>query len=222
MTASMERTDTSDMIIVHRLFRREFRRAPRLILGVAEGDTERAEFIGSYLADIAAGLHHHHHAEDELLWPKLLERVSLQAELIHRMEGQHERLAVLLGRIDELLPVWRTRAEASVRDELADVIAQASGALDEHLGEEESEILPLVAEHLSPDEWEAIGKRAQEGIPKEGTKPFVALGALLDEASPTERRFMLAKLPLPLRVIYGLIGERIYRRAMTRLVGTAN
>lgn len=221
MTASTERTDTSDMVIVHRLFRREFNRAPRLILGVAEGDTERAELIGSYLADIAAGLHHHHHAEDELLWPKLLDRVSLQAALIHRMEAQHERLGELLARVDELLPLWRTRAEAPVRDELADLIARASSALDEHLSEEENEVLPLVAEHLSPPEWEAIGKRAQEGIPKEGTKPFVALGALLDEASPAERKFMLAKLPLPLRVIYGLIGERIYRRAMARLVGTA-
>lgn len=56
----------------------------------------------------------------------LLERVSLQADLIDRMDAQHERLGELLARIDELLPVWRARGEASVRDELADVIAQAS------------------------------------------------------------------------------------------------
>lgn len=222
MTASTERTDTSDMIIVHRLFRREFSRFPRLVLDVGAGDTGRAELIGSYLADIAAGLHHHHHAEDELLWPVLLERVSLRADLIHRMEAQHERLGELLARIDELLPVWRSRAEASVRDELADVIAQASSALDEHLTEEENEILPIVAEQLSPAEWDAVGERAQEGIPKQGTKPFIALGALLDEASPAERKYMLAKLPMPLRVVYGLVGDRIYRRAMARLVGTAN
>jgi hemerythrin-like domain-containing protein len=221
MTASSQRTNTSDMNIVHRLFRREFSRAPRLILGVREGDTERAEFIGSYLADIAAGLHHHHHAEDELLWPKLLERVSVRADLIHRMESQHERLGELLARIDVLLPRWRSRAEASVRDELADVMAQASSALDEHLTEEENEILPLVAEYITPAEWNAVGERAQEGIPKQGTKPFVALGALLEETTPAERKYMLAKLPAPIRIAHQLIGGRIYRRAMARLVGTA-
>ena len=35
------------------------------------------------------------------------------------------------------------------------MIAQASSALDEHLTEEENEILPIVAEHLSPAEWAA-------------------------------------------------------------------
>lgn len=221
MTGTAERVDTWEMNVIHRLFKREFRRAPDLIRGVADGDAARAEVVGDYFADIATGLHHHHSGEDDLLWPLLLERATLHADLIHRMESQHERLGVQLHRIDELLPRWRAKAEASVRDELADVIAQASVVLEEHLTEEENEILPIVSEHLTQHEWEALGKRGQEAIPKKGAKPLIALGAILEEASPKERELFLAQLPAPVRVIYKVVGAGMYRRAMTRLVGPA-
>src|SRR4051794_26041394 len=107
MTITTERVDTWDMVLVHRVFRREFRMLPALVRAVAEGDTARAAVVGQHLEHVAGALDHHHTAEDELLWPLLLERAALHTELINRMEAQHARLHGPLARITELNPQWR-------------------------------------------------------------------------------------------------------------------
>jgi hemerythrin-like domain-containing protein len=145
--------DTWEMVVVHRLFRREFRLMPGLIRTVRPGDTARSEYIGEHIAGLAEGLHHHHEGENELLWPKLLERVgNLDTALVQRMETQHEVVAVGLSKVDTLLPRWRGTADRATGEELATVLADVSAALDEHLGEEEREVLPLVSIYITEAE----------------------------------------------------------------------
>nr|WP_296068843.1 hemerythrin domain-containing protein [uncultured Actinoplanes sp.] len=215
-TTTAERTDTWDMIMVHRVFRREFHMLPALVRAVRPGDTARAEIIGAHLANVAAGLHHHHRAEDELVWPLMLQRASLHADLINRMEAQHERLHQPLARIDELLPRWRATAGLTDRDELADMIAQASVALDEHLADEEREVCPLIEQHLTPAEWAAVGERGRSVIPQ-GKMALVFLGAILEDATLTEKRRFLAELPAPARLLWRLAGQRVYAKSRDRV-----
>src|SRR3954454_3057745 len=68
-------TDTREMLVVHSLFRRELRLASGLVRGGAPADTRRAGGISAHLQLVEDVLHHHHTSEDELLWPKLLDRV---------------------------------------------------------------------------------------------------------------------------------------------------
>ena len=216
MTQTRQRVDTWDMRCVHRVFRREFRLLPSLIQSVALGDTARAGVVADHAGDMTYMLHHHHSGEDDLLWPILLERVALRADLVHRMEAQHEQISVLLDRFETLLPQWRARADTAARDELAGLGARLSAALDEHLAEEENEVLPLVSEHLTQAEWNALGERGQESLPK-GSKAFVFLGGILKDASPAEQKRFLAMLPIPVRLSWKLFGAGIYRRANARL-----
>jgi hypothetical protein len=212
--------DTWEMVVVHRLFRREFGLAPGLIRRVADGDRQRSAVVADHLDMLTYGLHHHHTTEDELLWPVLLTRVGeLDGDLVRRMEGQHEVVATLVARAKELLPVWRAQASATTGEELANVFDKMSVALNEHLGEEENEILPLCSQHLTQAEWDALGERGQEGMPK-GAQAFVSLGAILEEATPEERRMFMAKLPMPARVLWSLVGKGIYRRQMTKIHGS--
>jgi iron-sulfur cluster repair protein YtfE (RIC family) len=210
--------DTWVMVLIHRVFRRGFRELPVLIRGVADGDTARAAIVGGHLADLTTMLHHHHTGEDDLLWPLLIQRVSLETELIHRMESQHDRVAGLLRSVDTLLPSWRAAAHAATRDRLAAVIDEVSQALDEHLAEEEQRILPLVSVHLSQVEWDALGHRGQQSMPK-GGKGFVLLGGILHEATPEEYQRFVAMLPPPVRLMWALFGKGIYQRATVRLHG---
>jgi len=208
-TTSTERVDTWEMNLVHRVFRREFRITPALIRAVPAGDTARATVIGDHLRNVADALHHHHTAEDELLWPIMLGRVGLRESLVHRMQAQHERLGGLLERITDLNARWRAHASAGDRDELSDTVAQASVALDEHLADEENELLPLVSEHVTQAEWDALNERAREAIPK-SKLALVFVGAILEEASPAEERMFLAQLPAPARLLWRLFGKRVY------------
>ena len=214
-----EHVDTWEMVVVHRMFRREFRAMPGLLRAVVAGDTARSEYVGEHIALLATALHHHHSGEDELLWPTLLGRVgSLNTDLVARMEAQHEVVSVGLATVDTLLPRWRSTADASTRDELATVLAEVSAALDEHLDEEEKEVLPLVSSYITQAEWTAIGEHGKSGLPK-GRKGFVALGMILEDATPDERVRFLDLLPVPVKLIYKLIGAGIYRRADARLHG---
>jgi hypothetical protein len=208
--------DTWEMVVVHRAFRREFREAPGLIGSVRAGDRERAELVGRYLASIVESLHHHHCGEDDLLWPVLLPRVALHTELVHRMESQHKQLAVLIDRVEELMPGWRVTGDAVAGRELAGVFTEASALLDEHLAEEEAEILPLVAEHMTAAEWQAIGDRGVASLPKNSTA-FVFLGLILQDATDEQRTAFLGLVPTPVRWFWHLFGKGIYRRAYRRL-----
>ncbi len=127
-----ERPDTHEMYVVHRVFRRETALLPRLVRNVRAGDTERARFVAAHYRDYALGLHHHHTAEDLLIWPLLLARVDLEAELVLRMEQQHEVVAAGLEAVAALLPeidlADEAAAEARFRA-LADELGLKAGNL---------------------------------------------------------------------------------------------
>ena len=103
-TANTPLTDVHDMVVVHRVFRRELRLIPQLVRAVAPGDTARAAVLAGWSRMVLTGLHGHHTSEDLLLWPKLLERCEPDAELVHRMEEQHSRVHAAL---EDLGPALR-------------------------------------------------------------------------------------------------------------------
>src|SRR4051812_26190744 len=130
--ATDERPDTREMVVVHRIFRRESRLMPLMVRAVEPGDTDRAAFVGRHLRDYLDALHGHHTAEDEVLWPLLLARVDLERELVVRMQSQHEALAATLERVAVLLPRWLAGAGAAERDALADALDAHNGLIVEH------------------------------------------------------------------------------------------
>jgi iron-sulfur cluster repair protein YtfE (RIC family) len=211
------RTDTHDMIVVHRVFRREFPMAPRLIRAVPAGDVARARVVAGHLHDMYLGLHNHHTSEDDLLWPLLLARVDLDADKVLLMEAQHQKVDALLSRALSLLPEWEAAASPGVRDTLADVYDALWPVLLEHLEAEESEVLPLVAEFVTQAEWNRLGERFEHETPKNRLMLF--LGALLEEATPAEAAMMLGKLPGPARLIWRLVGRRAYARRIRAVRG---
>ncbi|MFI7602080.1 hemerythrin domain-containing protein [Actinoplanes sp. NPDC049681] len=204
------------MVLVHRVFRRELQLLPALVRAVPAGDVARAEVVGAHLHSIATALHHHHSGEDQLLWPLLLERAVEHTDLIRRMEAQHDSLHQPLARIAELNPRWRRLAAAADRDELADVLDRASASVDEHLTDEEELLLPLVPEFVTQREWDALGKHGRDGTPK-GKPLLLFLGAILEDATPAERQRFLGQMPPPVRLIWRLLGDRLYRRTRDRV-----
>ncbi|MFI5926581.1 hemerythrin domain-containing protein [Micromonospora sp. NPDC051543] len=206
---------THEMVIIHRVFRREATVLERLVASAGVGDVARAAQLTAAIREYVGGLHHHHHLEDELIWPLLRERAGLHTDLVTRMEKQHGQLDTSLQAIDALLPQWEGQASAEVRDDVAASLASHRAVLVEHLDEEEEQIIPLIAEHLSVDEWNLVGRRGLEAVPR--NKVMHALGAILEDATPDERRYFLAKVPAIGRVMWRLVGERQYRQRMSRL-----
>ena len=207
--------DTNDMVVIHRVFRREFRLLPVMITAVPAGDARRSGMVAAHAAEIVGALHHHHQGEDDLLWPRLHERALFSDEVVTRMERQHQHLGEVLDQIDVLLPTWRQAADIASARRLAELFATGSEALDEHLAEEERLILPVVAQHISQAEWDELGQRGMASIPK--ARLLVFLGYILEDATPEERTEMMKKLPPPARLAYSMIGKRKYKKEATAL-----
>jgi iron-sulfur cluster repair protein YtfE (RIC family) len=207
--------DVQEMVIVHRMFRREYRLASVLVRGVAAGDRTRAAVVAAHLSELTAMLHHHHQGEDDLVWPRLHARTPISSELVHRMESQHGQVGGLLGQLDELLPAWAAEPGLGQRESLAETLDALASALEAHLDEEEREILPLVEQHLTAAEWNELGERAVAAIPK--ARMLVLLGYILEGTSPSERQTMLGVLPPPVRLIYKAVGQRKHVKERNRI-----
>ncbi|WP_293990672.1 hemerythrin domain-containing protein [Streptomyces sp.] len=213
--ATAGRPHTHEMVVVHRVFRRESALLPRLVRAVPDGDRARAARVAAALRDYTLGLHHHHHAEDELIWPLLRARAAHDEALVDRMTAQHEAIDRTLTSVAEWTPVWEGAGDRIPGEELALALDAHRIALLEHLDEEERSLLPLVAEHLTVPEWELVGQRGLEGLPK--NKRMLALGAILEEATPEESAYFLGRAPLIGRLLWRAVGRRqyaAYRRSM--------
>jgi hemerythrin-like domain-containing protein len=203
------------MALIHRLIRRGFDQARECVLtpGAATRVASIAEYVGFHLD----GLHAHHSSEDELIWPILHERASLSDSLITRMEEQHAGVHTAVETARRELAMWAASPTAARAESLAAALGTTVDRLAEHLAEEERDVVPLIAAHVSQEEWDHLGKVAfSKFTPKQR---FTAMGEMLEAARPEEAARMSAGLPVPVRVIWRLVGRRRYQRFISSVRG---
>lgn len=214
MTTSATFVDTHEMVLIHRVIRREFGQLPRLFRAAA-GDRARSKLVGAHAKEMLEFLHTHHSGEDELLFPLLRKRTTLDPELMDRMDAQHAVVDAAVKDITEDLPGWTTSANAAAGERMAAVIDATMPTLVEHLAEEEREVLPIVAVTLTQREWDALAKHSISAIPL--ARRLVMLGHITEEADEAERQRFLQVVPAPARWAYLLIGRRQFARDMAAI-----
>ena len=212
-------TDTREMNAVHDAFRAEFGALPGLVTSVADGDTERAAIVGGHVMMMTMMLHSHHSSEDVLLWPVLEQRVPERADFVHTMEGQHHRIGELIEAAQSQAGPWMGTASAAAGSELATTIAELDERIVEHLAIEEAEVLPLVAAHMSQEEFGAIGEHSRESLTQD--QLAVGLGLILDDTSPELGEVLLGSMPPEARAGFEQFGMPQYVQYRARLVGDA-
>ena len=218
MTAPSSTSPASDpweMALIHSLIRRGFEQARCAVL--APAPPARASAVAEYVGFHLDGLEAHHSSEDELIWPTLHERAGLSGVLIRRMEEQHAGLHDALVATRRELASWEAAPTTESSGALATALGTVVDRLSEHLTEEERDVVPLIAAHITQAEWDHLGKVAfSKFTPRQR---FIAMGEMLAAASPTEAARMLAGLPAPIKVIWRLVGRRRYQRFMAEVRG---
>ena len=164
MSTSGPGVDTHEMVLIHRVIRREFGQLPRLFRSAAN-DRARSKVIGAHAREMLHFLHTHHTGEDELLFPLLRERAALDPELMDRMDAQHAQVNDAVAAVSAELPAWTASADAVAGERMAALIEAAMPALIDHLAEEEQKLLPIVSVTLTQSEWDALGKHGMSAIP---------------------------------------------------------
>jgi hemerythrin-like domain-containing protein len=209
----------AEMKTIHSAFRRELRLAPELIRSVEHGDRLQANIVATHLDLVDRFLHHHHTIEDEMLWPKLLERVPTEiAPIVELMESQHHVVAELLEHTVVERAAWRKDADSARAAQLGAVYTRLYTALIEHLDAEEQHVMPLVEACITQKEWAKIGKAAQRSTPVKDAPRM--LGMLAYDGDPEVMREMLGAVPGPMRNVVLSMGRRAYAKHAQRVYGT--
>ena len=199
-----------EMPIIHRIFRRQFAEVRALVQQVPAADAMRVGAVAEHLGFLMEGRHMHHTTEDDLVWPKLLDRAGLDAPLVQRMEVQHQQIDLLVAKLRAALSAWRSDPTPTTSSALADGIGEFLTVLEEHLDEEEQVVVPLIDRHLTKAEWQEVGQRGFEKFTP--AQRWIATGQLVEVATPNESAMMFDQLPRPVKVLWHLIGKRKYRR----------
>ncbi|MFG1703622.1 hemerythrin domain-containing protein [Nonomuraea sp. M3C6] len=211
--------DVRMMRVAHSSFRRELGLSPAAVRAVAAGDRRRTSIVADHAALFLSLLHHHHSIEDDLLWAALLERVPGElAPLVHVMQSQHEHVAALLDQAHGALETWRRTAATPDGEALAEILSSLCTALFEHLHAEETHLLPIMARHITAEEWEEFTAQGMSSIPKR--LMFLGFGMMLYEGDPEVIGIEMRKLPAPLRRLLPPLGRRAFRRYARRIHGT--
>jgi hemerythrin-like domain-containing protein len=208
--------DTHEMVLIHRVIRREFGQLPRLFRAAAN-NRARSKLIGAHAREMVHFLHTHHTGEDEMLFPLLRERAALDPKLMDGMDTQHAQVNDAVAAITAELPAWTTSADAAAGERMASLIDATMPTLIDHLAQEEQKLLPTVSVTLTQREWDALGKHGMSAIPL--TRRLVILGHITEDTDNAERHRFLQVVPAPARLAYKLIGHRQFTHETTAIRG---
>ncbi|WP_208103679.1 hemerythrin domain-containing protein [Mycolicibacterium sp. CBMA 226] len=216
MSTYVPGVDTHEMVLIHRVLRREFGQLPRLLRSAAN-DRARSKIVGAHAQEMLDFLHTHHTGEDELLFPLLRKRTALDPDLMDRMNAQHAQVDDTVIAVSAELPAWTATAYPPAGEKMAARIEAMMPTLIDHLAEEEHNLLPVAAVTLTQSEWGALGKHGMSAIPL--TRRLVILGHITEEADDAERQSFMQVIPALARWAYKLIGHRQFTREITALRG---
>jgi ketosteroid isomerase-like protein/hemerythrin-like domain-containing protein len=207
--------NTADMLMVHRVFRREFTALPQLVTSTRDGDLARAAVVARHLDLVLDLLHHHHETEDELLWPLLHERAPDQRELFAAMTAEHADLVARVDAAREAATAWGGTAEHPEGVALADRITDLARHMTEHLQHEERAALPVCARVVDQPEWNRLGERALGALGP--AHALLVLAAMHEDSTDQEWQEFHALLPAVVAAAYDADGAAQYRTYITEV-----
>jgi hemerythrin-like domain-containing protein len=202
--------DVRDMAIVHQTFRNVYEESARLVRAAPAPSASRVTFLADHIDFALAALHHHHEGEDELLYPKLIERVPEQAPMTEQVEHEHQLIKTALDATSAGCAAWRRQPSAETGEALAAALDRLNVAVQPHLDDEEQKVVPLAAVTFTQQEWDEMGKHGAAWIPR--NKRGLAFGMMLEPLGQADRAHMMRNLPAPVRMLYPLLIERPWKK----------
>lgn len=200
---------------IHRVFLWAYDEAPGLVRSAAAGDRERSAFVGEVLGNFDKLLHVHHEGEDLLMYPKLAARAPACALHVEEMLSQHAAVAERLAAIAPLREQWTRTAEPALGEDLAVKYESLSALLKIHLRREVTEVTPAVERVLTSKEMEEMASHGVDAFDKKVVLAY--LGMILATNPLQDQREFIKDIPLPIRLVYRLVGKRLYRKQYATL-----
>jgi hemerythrin-like domain-containing protein len=180
---------------------------------LSAAEPKRLAAFRAYWKGYAGEVLAHHTTEDDVVFPELVRRVPSLAPLMERADADHHHLDELM---EDVTAAIAAIADGAPAERAAALLRQVADHMDEHLGMEDRDFLPVIEVSFTNDEYAKLEEKALEiiGIGSQAafTIPFIARS--VDDET---RRHLLGDAPLPVKVILRLFKGR--HRRMAALAG---
>jgi hypothetical protein len=209
--------DLLGMTLIHRAMRCGARTLARAVTTEPTAPGRRA--TGRRRAAVRFGrellgeIHLHHEREDDVLWPVIAASAGAAVDL-RPLSDDHDALGPLLERAERLLVEFRDGAPNGPAVHLANALNTLADALDEHIGDEEAVVFPVIRRYVSAGDFAQCERMFQKGNSIRHLA-FV-LPWLMAHATDQERDEGRARAGLQLRILVRLTTPG-YRRLIARL-----
>lgn len=208
--------------VLHQVVRREWRLLGELAGWAPPGETERTTTLTRHADLIGRILLHHHTIERDAVWPALLRALPADRTAAVRaaLDGWTRQCARIDGMVRDVSTVgrqWQVSGTAAARDAFALACLDLANAVDAQTAEEETDLLPLLAEHLSAGDWAVIARSSHCRL--SGREQLLVLGLALEDSSAADRARLIDGTSPAMRLAWRLHGRQDYRAAVVRLRG---
>jgi hypothetical protein len=135
-------------------------------------------------------------------------------------QDEHAAIAEAIDKVASVRPPWARCAEPRLAEQLGAAIEELSAHADEHFGGEELNVVPLIRQYISCEEWHDFIDRGAAYVNVKNLWFSLAYsGFLLGNADRDEQRRFLASLPVALRMVVKMLGGLAHARYRAELYG---
>lgn len=210
--------DMTVMYVMHHGFRRDLTRFADAVPATPLDDRATWSALAARWALMAGVLVHHHTAEDNGVWPVLLDRADPdEVSQLLAMEDEHSQLDPALDAVAEGLAGLADGSRpsgAQARSAVADDVETARTLLFHHLAHEERDAIRIIQRHLSEQEWQDIERSHFQRRPAPASVRFL-VPWFLDDVPREHIRTIVRTVGAPVALIWRL-SRRSYERRENR------
>jgi len=204
--------------VLHQLVRRELRLLADLAAWAPADEAERTADLTRHADLISRVLLHHHHVEREAVWPALLAAAPVEARAaVDDWTASCARIDHMVRDLATAARQWQVAGTVSARTAFAASCRSLADEVDAQTADEERTLLPLLAAHLSTEDWTAIAARSHCRL--SAAEQLFVLGLALEDSCADDRARLIGGLPWSVRRAWRVYGARHYRAAVVRLRG---
>lgn len=174
------------MVVVHRAIRQDLRRLAACLGQIAARGVPpaRSRAVCRYTTALLAEIRAHHQGEDDVVWPVIAATAGPAVDLTP-LTDDHQAIEAAAGRASQALASF-TGEPSPFAAKLYASVSELRGMLDEHIADEEEQILPVMRRYLPAEAYLWCEKQIQRKASPRGlrfTAPWLARYAQPDELS---------------------------------------
>ncbi len=203
--------DMQTMYLMHHAFRRDLDAFADAVRNTPAGDRRTWTALADRWELFAEVLHKHHSAEDDHIWPTLVQVGTPEdVAVLEAMEAEHGEIDPLLESCAAGFRRLAHRADEDARAALAVRVCAARESLRRHLAHEETDAIAIIQRLVSAEQFAEIeAEIGKDASLREALRmvPWVGYGVPRESL---ERVF--EEVPTPFKVIWALTRRGFARR----------